>query len=87
MRSRSNSSRWVHCRRCGRRIHPDYVYCSQCLPRIRRNDAALLTRAPGTPARRAAAPAVPGVGEGSNLYVAVTRKGSLTNETVGSSRR
>lgn len=37
---------------------------------------------PGTPVRRAAAPAVPGAGGDFKLYVLVTRKGSLTNETV-----
>lgn len=73
MRSRSNTAR--------------YIYCRLCLLWTLRTDAAILTLATGTPVRRAAVPAVLGASEGSNLYVAVTRKGSLTNETVGSSRR
>lgn len=42
---------------------------------------------PGTPVPRVAGAAVPGVGEGFDLYVPVTRKGSLTNETNQGIRR
>jgi len=72
---------YIRCQRCWRPIHPAYQYCWRCLQRILGGEAANLTPAAGTPERCAAAPAVPGAGEVSYLYVAVTRKGSLTNET------
>ena len=83
MRSRARSPHTIPCRRCGKPIDLAIVYCWRCLQQVLRTNFSVLTLAPGTPVSRAAGAAVPGASGGSDLYVAVTRKGSLTNETVG----